>query len=110
MALFREDTFRQWLSSPALAHRQCLHIFLEVQVHELEDEVEFVAICVNNVEQSHDIRVVHLLQQADFANGSGRDAFIFGFETDLLEGDDALVGRGQVAGLVNDAIGACEPK
>lgn len=65
---------------------------------------------VHNVEQTDDVRVDHLLEEGNLADGGGGDAFVFGFETDLLQRDDALVGRGQVAGFVYDAVGACSRK
>ena len=64
-----------------------------------------MAVGVHNVEQAKDIGIVHLFEKGDFADGGGGDAFIFGFEADLLEGDDAVVGE-KVAGLVDHAVGA----
>ena len=66
-----------------------------------------MSIGVHNVEQADDIGVVHLLEQGDFANGGGGHAFVFGFEADLLEGDDSMVRGGEVAGFVDDAVCAC---
>lgn len=63
---------------------------------------------VHNVEQTDDVGVHHLLQEGNLADGGGGDAFVFGFEADLLQRYDALVGRGQVAGFVYDAVCACE--
>ena len=52
-----------------------------------------------------DVLILKLLQQADLANGRARHAFIFRFESDLFERDD--VARLDVAGLVDDPVGAC---
>ena len=52
-----------------------------------------MAVCVDDVEETHDSGVVHFLEDGDFADGGAGHAFVFGFETDLFEGDDAVVGR-----------------
>ena len=98
---------RQWLSSSALAHRQRLHVFLQVQVQVLKHQVQFMPICVYNVKQPNDIRIVHLLQQGDLADCGGGDALIFGLEADFLERDDALLRCSEIAGFIDDAVGAC---
>jgi hypothetical protein len=90
-----------------LTDRQGLHVFLQIKVHELKDEVQLMAIGVDDIEQAKDVGIVHFLEQADFANGGGRDALVFGLETNLLEGNDAVVGMGQVAGFVDDSVRAC---
>lgn len=104
------DTLGQGLATTTLADRQSLHIFLQIHVQILEDEVEFVAIGVDNVEEAHNVWVIHFLEKRDLANGSGRDTLIFGFEADLLEGDNALIGSAQVEGFVNNTVRACEGK
>lgn len=104
------DALRQGLATTALADRQSLHVFLQIHVQVLEDEVELVAVGVDNVEEAHDVGVVHFLEKRDLTDGSGRDTFIFGFETDLLEGNNALIGSAQVEGFVNNTIRACEGK
>jgi hypothetical protein len=96
----------QRLSTPTLADWQRLHVLLQIQVEELEDKVELVAVGVYDVEQADDVGVVHLLEQRDLADGGRGDALIFGFETDLLERDDALVLCCEVAGLVDNSIGS----
>ena len=88
------------------AFRNGLHVFLEVQVEELEDEVEFLAVGVDDVEELDDIGVRHFFEEGDFADGGGGDAFVFGFEADLFEGHDAVV-VAEVFGAVDDAVGAC---
>lgn len=102
------DTFRQRLATTTLADRQSLHVLLQIHVQVLEDEVELVAVGVDDVEEAHDVGVVHFLEKRDLANGSGRNTFIFGFKTDLLEGDNALVGSAQVEGFVDNTVRACE--
>lgn len=59
---------------------------------------------VHNVQQAHDVRVIQLLQQGDLADGGGWYTLIFGLEANLLERDNALVGGGEVAGFVDDAV------
>lgn len=96
----------QSLASSTHADWQRLHVFLQIEVKELEDEVQLVAVGVNNIQQADNVGVVHLLEQGDLADGSRGHTLIFGFETDLLEGDNALVLCGQVAGLVHDTVGS----
>jgi hypothetical protein len=61
---------------------------------------------MDDVEQTHDVGVVHILEQRDLADSGGRDAFIFSFQADLLESDDAVVFGGEVLGFVYDSISA----
>lgn len=63
-----------------------------------------MAIGVYDVEQTHDIGVIHFFQDRDLAYGSAGYALIFGFEADLFEGNYALIGGGEVASLVNNAV------
>lgn len=97
----------QRLSTTSLRDGQSLHVLLQIQVEVLEDEVQLVAIGVDNVEQAHNVGVAHLLEERDLADGSRRHAFIFGFQADLLECDDAVVGGAEVAGFVNNSVCAC---
>ena len=85
-----------------------LDVTLQVDVNEFKDKVQLV-VSVDDVEQPvrirmvkgrcrrsgtavdivlHDVIILELLEQADFSNGSARDAFIFCFQSNLLEGDD----------------------
>jgi hypothetical protein len=59
---------------------------------------------VDDVEQAHDVDVVHLLEERYLADGGARDALVLGLEADLLEGDGLVVN--EVGGAVYDAIGA----
>jgi hypothetical protein len=104
------DTLRQRLAATTLADGKSLHVLLQIHVQILEDEVELVAVGVDDVEEAHDVRVVHFLEKRDLTNGSGRDTFIFSFEADLLEGDNALIGSAQVEGFVDNTVRACEGK
>ena len=97
---------RQLLAPAAVAHGQSLHVLLQVEIQELKDQVELVAVGVDDVEQPHDVGILHLLQQGDLADGGAGDALVLGLEADLLEGDDAARVL-QVARFVDDAIGAC---
>lgn len=65
-----------------------------------------MAVGVDDVEQAQHVRVLHLLEQTDFADGRGGNAFVFGLEADLLHRDDAVVGCAEVARLVYDTIRA----
>ncbi len=48
-----------------------------------------MTISVHDVEESHNIGVVHLLEKRDLANGSTGNSLIFGLKTDLLKCDDS---------------------
>ena len=95
----------QRLAPAAVRDGQGLHVFLEIQVEELHDEVELVAVGVDDVEEAHDVGVAHLLQQGDLADGGRRDALVLGLESDLLERHDATAISG-IAGLVDHSIGS----
>jgi hypothetical protein len=97
---------RERLSTAAIADRQGLHEFLEIEIQVLEDEVEFMAVGVHDVEKLHNAGVDHFLEQRDFANGSAGHALVFGFETYLLEGNYAVVWRSEVSGLVDYTVRA----
>lgn len=94
----------QRLATAALVDGQRLHVLLEVAVEELKHQVQLVAVGVHNVEQAHNVRVVHLLEQRDLADGRRRHALVLGLEADLLERHDALVLGGEVARLVYDTV------
>lgn len=85
----RAAALGQGLAAAAVGDGQRLHVLLQIAVEELEDEVQLVAVGVDDVEELDDVGVTHLLEEADLADGGGRDAFVFGFEADLLQGDDA---------------------
>ena len=80
-----------------------VHVFLEVQVQKLKDEVE-LGICVDDVLEPDDVGVLELFQQRNLPDGRGGDPFLFLLEPDLLEGDRRA--RRPVSGLVDDAVGA----
>lgn len=93
------------LAASAVADGKGFHVFLQVEVEELHNEVELVAVGVHNVEEADDVGVVHLFQEGDLADGGGGDSFIFGFETDFLEGYNAATVQ-EVAGFVDDSVGS----
>jgi len=97
---------RESLATAAILDGEGLHVLLEVEVEELEDEVELVAVGVDDIEEADDVWVLELLEEGDLANGGGGDAFIFGLETNLLQGNDAAAIE-EVAGLVDDTVGTC---
>lgn len=94
---------REDFTASTLTDRKSLHILFEVEVQEFEHEIELVAVGMDNVQQSHDVRIVHFFQQGDFTDRRAGNALIFRLQSDLLQGDNA-VGMGELAGLVNDAI------
>jgi len=47
--------------------------------------------------------MVHFFEKGDFTNGGRRNTFIFCFEANLLQGDDAA-GMGEIFGFVDDSI------
>lgn len=57
------------LAAPAVADGEGFHVFLQVEVEELHDEVQLVAVGVHDVEEADDVGVVHLLQEGDLADG-----------------------------------------
>lgn len=59
--------------------------------------------CMDNIQESDNSGIGHLLQERNLADGGRWDAFVFGFQSDLLEGDDA-VGVGEIFGFVDDAV------
>ena len=95
---------RQRLAPPALTHRQRFHVFLEVEVEVLEDEIQFMPIRVHDVEQFDDGGVAHLFQQGDLADGGRGHAFVFGFEADFLQRNDGVVRGREVARFVDYAV------
>lgn len=94
------------LAAASVSHRQGVHVLLEVKVEKFKDEIQLVTICVDNVEQVDDIRVVHLPEDRDLADGCAGDALVLGLEADLLEGHEAAIVR-QVPGFVDDAVSSC---
>jgi hypothetical protein len=60
-----------------------IHVPLEILVHELEDEHEFI-FGVDNIVERDNVLVLELFHQRDFTNGSARGT-LFGIEMDLLE-------------------------
>lgn len=64
-----------------------------------------MAVGVYNVEEAYDVDIVHFFEEGDFADCRRRDAFIFGFQSDLFQCDDSVVGE-KVASLVDDTVRA----
>lgn len=62
---------------------------------------------MDDVEQSNNVGISHLLQERDFADGSTGDAFILSFEADLLQGDNSTA-IGKVPSFVDDTVGTCK--
>jgi hypothetical protein len=60
---------------------------------------------MHDVEELDDVGVIHFLEQGYLANSSAGNAFVFGLESDLLQGDDT-VRVGELAGLVDDTVGS----
>lgn len=66
-----------------------------------------MSVGMDDVEQTHNVGVVHFFQERDLANGGGWDTLIFGFEADFLEGYNAAAVQ-EVAGFVDDSVGSWE--
>ena len=96
--------FGKRFTPTALAYRKRLHILLQVQVKIFEYEVQFVAIGMHNVEETHDVWVIHFFQERDFSNGRAGDAFVFGFETDLLECNNAVVFGREIFSFIHNTV------
>jgi hypothetical protein len=96
--------FGEGLAAAAVGDGQSLHVLFQVEIEELKDQVQLVTLGVDYVIEPDDGGVTHFLEERDLANGGGRHTLIFGFEADLLQGDNApaIV---KVAGFVDDAIG-----
>ena len=97
-------TLRKSLATTAVLNRQGLHVLLQVEVQELEDEVEFVAIGMNNVEQTDDVGVAHLLEEGDLSDGSAGNTLILGLETDFLQSYNATT-IGKIPSFIDDTVG-----
>lgn len=95
----------QGLAATAVGNGQRLHVLLEIQVEELKDEVQLVAVGVDNVEETHDVGVAHLLEQRDLADGGRRNTLVLGLEPDLLERNNATIVE-EIARLVNHSVGS----
>lgn len=94
------------LATTTVSDGKGLHVLLEVEVEELKDEVKLVAIGVNDVKETDDVGVFQFFEEGDFADGGAGDAFILGFESNLLQGNDAAM-IAQVSGFIDNSIGAC---
>lgn len=94
---------RQGFSTATLADRKSLHVLLEVEVKEFKDQVQLVAVCMHDIEEAYDIWVIHLFEQRNLANCGAGNAFIFGFEANLLQRDNT-VGMVEFAGFVDDTV------
>lgn len=60
-----------------------LHVFLEVPVEELKDQVE-LALALDAVLQLNDVVVTELTEEGDLAEGGGGDTLVLHLETDAL--------------------------
>lgn len=54
--------FWKCFASTTITHWKCFHVFLQIQVQKLEDEVQLVAIGMDNVKQPHNIGIIHFLE------------------------------------------------
>ena len=61
----------------------CIHVFLQVLVHVIEDEHEFV-FGVDDIVEADNVLVLQFLHKGDLADRGGGCAF-FGVEVDFLE-------------------------
>lgn len=91
------------LSTAAVCDGERVHVLFKIKVEEFHDEVELVAVGVNNIQEADDVWVVKFSQDGNLADGGARNAFIFGLETDLFESDDAAI-VAEIAGFVDNTI------
>lgn len=98
----------QGLAATTLADGERLHVLLQIEVQVLEDEVQLVAVGVDDVVEADNVRVVHFFEERNLADGGRGHTLILGLQTDLLEGNDALVGSAEVEGLVDDTVSTCK--
>ena len=61
---------------------------------------------MDNVEQSHNVGITHLLEEGNLADGGGGNALILGLKTNLLERDNSAI-VGKVSRLVDNTVGTC---
>lgn len=95
---------RESLATATLADRQSLHVFLEIEVEEFHDKVEFVAVDMDKVQQLDNVGILHLLEKRDLADGGTGNALILGLETNLLQGHNSI-GVVEFTGLVDHTVG-----
>lgn len=89
------------VGSHAVAVAYFVHVAFQVEVEEFKDEVK-LGVGVDDVEEAHDVLVLHFFEEGNLADRGGGDALVLLLETDLLEGDD--LASFLVAGAV-----LCEP-
>ena len=82
--LVHEGFDNLWLQSSALA--VCVHVLLEVAVHELEHQHKFV-LGVDHIVQRDDVLVFKLLHQGNLSDSRRGRAFLR-VEMNLFQGDD----------------------
>ena len=98
-------SIRKGFSTATFTNRKGLHVFLEIEIEEFENQVELVAIGMNDVEKAHNIGVIHLLEKGNLADCGTGNTLIFGIQADLLQGDDT-VGMVELTGLVDNTVGS----
>lgn len=88
-----------------------LHVFLKIKVQILKDKVKLASLSlliamvfVDNVVESDNVGVGHLLQEGNLTNGRARNSFIFNLQANLLQGDQSIVVV-LVASFVDNTIG-----
>lgn len=79
-----------------------LHVLLEVVLEVFEHQVELV-LGEQHLLKFDNVGMPQILQQADFADSSGRDTIIFLFESDFLNSDQLV--RLLVDCLIHDTVG-----
>lgn len=60
---------------------------------------------MEDVEETDNVGILHFLEEGDLANGCAGNTFIFGFEADFLECDNAPIVE-KIACLEDDTVGA----
>jgi hypothetical protein len=91
------------LSTTAVCDGERVHVLFKIKVEEFHDEVELVAVGVNNIQEADDVGVVQFSQDGNLADGGAGNAFVFGLETDLFESDNAAI-VAKITGFVDNAI------
>jgi hypothetical protein len=80
-----------------------VHVFLEVLVQELEDQVQ-LAVGLDAVQEVHHVVVLQGFQQRDLTECGTWDALVFEFQANSLQCHDLL--RLAIARLVHDTVRA----
>ena len=64
-----------------------------------------MSVCVNDIEQADNVRIIHFLEKRDFAYSSARYSFIFSFQANFFQSNYAPVFRREIPSFIYNTIG-----